>query len=109
MRGEKMFLPLVALLDSEYISAWHLTKIIPCNSAPIEFLYKKNIEINSLDGQDQWSTINKAAVGKPSKMKYEYGSPVIEYPFDFDKYIDEYRMYIDEARSYLIGHHLIYK
>ncbi len=89
---------------SEYISAWHLTKIIPCNSAPIEFLYKKNIEINSLDGQDQWSTINKAAIGKPSKMKYEYGSPVIEYPFDFDKYIDEYRMYIDEARSYLIGH-----
>lgn len=90
-----------SVANSSYISSWHLTKIIPCNSAPIEFIYKRDVGINN-SGQE--NKINKTHIWDSYTMKYTYGRPVMEFPFNFNKYQGDFQKDIQEARSYLDGY-----
>lgn len=79
--------------NAEFTSSWYLTKIIPYNSDPIDFIYKPN-DIRK-------ENFNISHVGEPIKMTYCYGRPIKEYPFDFDKYAGQFQMYINEAIEYM--------
>lgn len=79
--------------NTQFTSSWYLTKIIPYNSDPIDFIYKPN--------DIQKENFNISHVGEPIKMTCFYGRPIKEYPFDFDKYHGQFQMYINEAIEYV--------
>lgn len=86
------------ILNSEFTSSWYLTKIIPYNSAPIDFIYRQNMErIDPIEKKN----VNISHVGELFNMTYCYGSPVKEYPFDFDKYSGQFTVDMQRASAYL--------
>ncbi|MDD3036496.1 hypothetical protein [Bacteroides sp.] len=87
-----------ALSNSSYNSAWHITRIIPYNGAPIEFYYKADVENSAYCSKDR---INTQSVWNSYTMNYTYGKAMKEQPFDFKKYQAGYEAQIEEARYYL--------
>lgn len=86
------------IINAEFTSSWYLTKIVPYNGSPIDFIYRQKVEtINSA----QKKKVNISHMGEPFNMTYYYGNPVKEYPFDFDKYSGEFTMNMELASSYL--------
>lgn len=84
--------------NAEFTSSWYLTKIIPYNSAPIDFIYRLDADPVSVSRKEKF---NISRAGEPIKMTYCYGRPIKEYPFDFDKYHGQFQMYINEAIEYM--------
>lgn len=84
-----------AIPKSSYNSAWYLTRIIPYNGAPIEFIYKANVSITENRSQNK---INMQSINNSYTIIYNYGKPVREQPFDFEKYKVEFQEAIEEVR-----------
>lgn len=88
------------LSDSDYISAWHLTRILPYNGAPIDFCYKDDVA-GLYESDLPSSCINTTEIYDPYKMTYHYGTSVKEQPFDFEQYRSQFNYAIESARRYL--------
>lgn len=88
-----------AISNSEYISAWHLTRILPYNGAPIDFHYNANVK-NLPTGNIPEGYMD-TYIGDSYKMTYHYGEPVKKQPFDFKKYLPKFSNAIGLARDYL--------
>lgn len=86
-----------AISNYDHISAWYLTRILPYNGAPIEFIYEKEV---SYYGESS-DSIRIVDMGESCKMTYHYGTPLKEQPFDFEKYRSEFEYHIESARHYL--------
>lgn len=74
----------------EFVSSWHLTRIEPYNGLPVEYSYLKGKR-------------NQYRASQFYQTTYHYGKPMVEYPFDFEKYREEFEGQIDQAKSYLSG------
>lgn len=89
-----------AISDSGYTSAWHLTRILPYNGAPIDFCYKG--DVMDLDfGNLSLDSIHTMKIYDSYKMIYHYGQSVKEQPFDFDQYKSRFYSAIEVAQNYL--------
>lgn len=89
-----------AISDSGYTSAWHLTRILPYNGAPIDFCYKGDVmDLNF--GNLSSDSIHTMKIYDSYKMIYHYGQSVKEQPFDFDQYKSQFYSDIEAARRYL--------
>lgn len=89
-----------AVSDSGYTSAWHLTRILPYNGAPIDFCYQG--DVMDLDfGDLSPNNVNTLEIYDSYKMTYQYGRPVKEQPFDFEQYKARFYSDIEVAQSYL--------
>ena len=64
--------------NNPYNSSWYLTRIEPLNGGEIVFEY----EDEPLEQTFSYGY----------QSKYEYGLPMVEYPFDFSKYQSQYRI-----------------
>ena len=89
-----------AISGSGYTSAWHLTCILPYNGAAIDFCYKGDVMDLDL-GNLSPDSINTTEIYDSYKMTYQYGQPVKEQPFDFDKYKSRFYSAIEVAQNYL--------
>lgn len=76
--------------NESYISSWYLTKIEIPGATDINFFYKKiEDDIVTVDqGVKDYKTSSYYSDYK--RVKYHYGKPMIEYPFDFAKYKTQY-------------------
>lgn len=86
--------------EYDYISAWHLTHILPYNGAPIDFYYNGEVTTQRWDNPPL-GYMNTMKIGDSYKMIYHYGEPVIEQPFDFEQYRSKFYNAIESARYYV--------
>lgn len=87
-----------AIEGNSYTSAWHLSRIVPCNGTPIIFCYMD--EISSLSLSDKKVNIQK--VYDSYGMTYSYGRPIKEQTFDFKRYNTDFEYFIEEAKHNLM-------
>lgn len=73
--------------NNPYNSSWYLTRIEPLNGGEIVFEYEKNKY--------------KQTYSYSYQSRYEYGKPMVEYPFDFSKYQSQFNAAIKEANSWI--------
>ena len=83
-----------------FATAWYLSRVEPYNGTPIDYMYKK-----SDGGKGWWET-----GGYTYTSQYRYGRPMLEHPFDFRPYRDEFETNISEAarclKNYTLGEQL---
>ena len=82
--------------NDSYVSAWHLSRIEPLNAPPIVFLYRGSVR-SQIEETDIWKSIYYTE----NWVKFDYGKPVWEHPFDFSKYEEEFWEYMDIAMEYI--------
>ncbi|MCL1608743.1 MULTISPECIES: hypothetical protein [Mediterranea] len=84
------------LRNYTYTSAWYLSRIEPLNAEPITFIYKTwqpGEKVNAhLDYHHQniWTGV-----------WYKYGRKIVEYPFDFQKYKEDFDKALAHAQEVL--------
>ena len=89
-----------AISDSGYTSAWHLTRILPYNGAPIDFHYNGDATSQLWDNLPA-GCMNTMKIGDSYKMTYHYGESVKEQPFDFEQYRSKFDNAVAAAQHYL--------
>ena len=87
-----------AISHNAYNSAWHLSRILPYNGAPIEFCYKGSVENT---GPGSTGKISNQEIRDSYTMTYYYGKPMKEQPFDYKKYQAEITEDIETAQYHL--------
>lgn len=73
--------------NNPYNSSWYLTRIEPLNGGEIVFEYEKNKY--------------KQTYSYSYQSRYEYGQPMVEYPFDFSKYQSQFNAAIQRANIWI--------
>lgn len=86
-----------AIEGNSYTSAWHLSRIVPCNGTPIVFYYLDDVLSSNLSTKE----VNIQEVYDSYSMTYFYGRPIKEQSFDFERYNTDFKFFIEEARHYL--------
>ena len=84
------------LRDKSYTSSWYLSRIEPINGSPVVFNYRPDIDTSSgkVDyGQTKYSNEYTST--------YQYGRPLSEHLFNFEKYRKDFEAEINMAKSYL--------
>lgn len=85
--------------NESYISSWYLTKIEIPGATDIDFYYKKiDNDIVTVD-QGVKDYASSSSYSEYKRIKFYYGSPMIEYPFDFAKYKMDYDRAMRDAQS----------
>lgn len=75
-----------AMIEEVYSSSWYLSSIKPANGPSIYFSYFRDVSPSTWYGD---SIVYYYRYGRTA-VKYFYGQPIIERPFDFNKYKDEF-------------------
>ena len=78
-----------------YISSWYLSNIQPVNESLIEYEYYNCVSPNTWFGD---SILNQTMTTRTT-VKYNYGEPIIEHPYDFSKYKSDFDREIQDAYS----------
>lgn len=75
-----------SLRETFYISSWYLSQVFPVNKPLIEYEYYKSVNPNSWFGDN----ILIQKIITRSTVNYIYGEPIIEHPYDFSKYKNDF-------------------
>lgn len=83
-------------LDVGHVSAWFLTRVIPAGMPAIKYEYYRDVE-NGLSSSD--SIIYKYYSSRTA-IRYHYGKPIIDRPYQFSKYAGAFQAAMDNARRF---------
>lgn len=89
-----------AVDEKSYVSAWHLSSIVPYNGKPIEFCYLGGVHSPTEEITTD-RAVNQCDVSESFSMTYHYGRPVLEQSFDFERYNADFVYDMEEARYHL--------
>lgn len=79
--------------EHPFVSAWYLTEIHPVNQPTIKFEYWASVDPSN-PNQEQVCQVSQLF---EEQTNYAYGQPMLDKPFDFNKYQREFNSYILSA------------